>query len=134
MVLPEGKLTPTQYEIMELFWEAAHAGLTVTQVWEAIGQRRSLTRTTIQNLVDRLESRHWLTRRKEKGGYRYVAEAEQAETARSLAEDFVDDFFGGSARDLVMSLFGSKRLKREELVQLRELLDAKLNKRKPRES
>ena len=131
MVQPRGKLTAAQYEIMNLVWAAGEKGETVTGLWDAIGQRRKLTRTTIQNLVDRLEKRGWLSRTKTEGGFRYIATTDRLETTRTLAEGFLDEFFAGSASDLVMSLFGSKRLTRRDLVRMRELLDAQLKKRKP---
>ncbi len=130
MPRPEGKLTAAQFEIMELVWDAGEAGLTISEIWDAIGQRRELTRTTIQNLVERLERRRWLKRSKAAGGFRYVATTDRVVTARSLAESFVDEFFAGSASELVMSLFGSKRLKRQDLERLRQVLDSQLKQRK----
>jgi hypothetical protein len=41
-----------------------------------------------------------------------------------MAEGFVDDFFGGSASRLVVSLLGGKRLKPKEVQRLRKLLEA----------
>ena len=126
MASPDGRLTPAQHEIMELVWDVGDTGLTVTEIWEAIAARREVIRSTVLNLVDRLEKRRWLRRRKRKGGYRYFAGVERDKTARGLAEEFVDDFFGGSASELVMSLMGSQRLKPEDVKQLRQLLDDRL--------
>jgi BlaI family transcriptional regulator, penicillinase repressor len=133
MTAPQGKLTAAQYEIMDLVWDSGIEGATITGLWDAIGQRRKLTRTTIQNLVDRLEKRGWLYRTKTDEGFRYIATTDRLETTRELAEGFLHEFFGGSAKDLVMSLFGSKRLTRRDLVGLRELLDAQLEKRSRKE-
>ena len=124
---PHGKLTPTQHEIMELVWDAGETGMTVTEIWEAVAQRRAVIRSTALNLVDRLQKRRWLKRRKRKGGYRYFAAVGRDETVRGLAEDFVDDFFGGSASELVMSLMGSRSMKPKQIEQLRRLLDERLN-------
>jgi predicted transcriptional regulator len=121
---PEGKLTPVQHEILETVWASGEKGATVTEIWEAIAARRSVTRTTILNLVDRLEKRAWLRRHKAEGGYRYLATTDRQAAARMLAEDFVDEFFGGSASELVLSLLGGNRLKPEEVERLRELLDS----------
>jgi predicted transcriptional regulator len=118
---------------MELVWDSGDEGRTVSEIWDTIGQRRELTRTTIQNLVERLEKRRWLKRTKAAGGFRYLATNHRVDTTRALTEDFVDEFFAGSASKMVTSLFGSKRLKRDELVRLRELLDSQLKKRKARE-
>jgi predicted transcriptional regulator len=125
MPTPEGKLTPAQHEIMEIIWRAGDA--TVSEIWETIAARRDVMRTTVLNLVDRLEKRGWLNRRKRKGGYRYYAAIARDETSRGLAEEFVDDFFGGSASDLVMSLLGSQRMKSEDVGRLRQLLDERLD-------
>ena len=76
------------------------------------------------NLVDRLEKRGWLKRRQRKRAYHYSAAVTREKTAAHLAGDFVNDFFGGSATDLVMSLLGSKQLTAEEVERLRHLLDA----------
>ncbi len=122
MVKPEGSLTPAQHEIMEVLWDAEDAGATVTGIWEVIGQRRSVTRTTVLNLVDRLEKRGWLTRRKIEGQYHYFAAIGREATAQRMATEFLDDFFGGSAGDLVLSLLGSKRLKPQDVDRIRRLL------------
>ncbi len=133
MTKPEGKLTAAQHEIMKEIWTAGESGATVTEIWTAIAKQRDITRTTVLNQVDRLEKRGWLNRQKHEGVFRYVGALDRAETARSLTEEFVADFFGGSASELVMSLLGSKRLKRDDIQRLRKLLDSRLSKKKTKE-
>ncbi len=122
MPRPEGKLTPTQHEILEAVWATKDAGATVTQIWETIAASRSVTRTTVLNLVDRLEKRGWLRRNKSAGPFRYVATVDGPTTARRMTEGFIDEFFGGSASEMVMSLLGGKRLTAKEAQRLRRLL------------
>ena len=122
MPTPEGSLTSAQHEIMDVVWENADQGATVAEIWQAIGARRRVGRTTILNLVDRLEKRGWLVRRDRQKPCHYLAALGREETAALLARDFVDDFFAGSAGNLVMSLLGSQRLKPEEVEQLRRIL------------
>lgn len=121
---PEGNLTPAQHEIMEVVWRHGRAGATVAEVWDAVSRTRPLARTTVLNLVDRLEKRGWLKRRQRQGTYRYTAAIGRERTGTLLAGEFVADFFGGSASDLMISLLGSKRLKPDEIDRLRQLLDA----------
>jgi len=121
---PEGRLTPAQHEIMEAVWQAGQSGATVTEIWTAIAQSRDVTRTTVLNQVDRLEKRGWLKRRKRRGAFHYLPAVSKDDATRELTEEFVNDFFGGSAGDLVMSLLGSKRLSNEDVVELRKKLDA----------
>ena len=133
MTKQEGKLTAAQHEIMDVIWAAGETGATVKEIWAAIGQQRDVTRTTVLNQVDRLKKRGWLNRRKHEGVFHYVGALDRAEAARSLAEEFAADFFGGSASELMMSLLGSRQLKRADIQRLREVLDSRLSKKKTRE-
>ena len=119
----EGNLTATQYEILEAVWNHGDNGASVAEIWRAVLDRRSVGRTTILNLVDRLEKRGWLVRRESHRPVRYVAARDRSRTNSLLAGSFVDDFFGGSASGLVMSLLGAERLTNEEIEHLRSVLD-----------
>ena len=120
--MPQGNLTPTQYEIMQIVWDCGAVGATVSGIWQDVSAERPVARTTVLNLVDRLEKRGWLIRQTGNGANRYVAAKGREETARVLARDFVDAFFGGSASQLVMSLLGERRLDADEVERLRHLL------------
>jgi predicted transcriptional regulator len=96
----------------------------VTEIWQAISAQRRVGRTTILNLVDRLEKRGWLVRRDRQRPCHYLAALGREETAVLLAGGFVDDFFAGSASNLVMSLLGSKRLEPGEIERLRHVLES----------
>lgn len=129
MTDPDRGLTPAQYEILEVLWRSPESGATVSEVWHVIGERRGITRTTVLNQIDRLERRGWVQRKKHPGGYRYVATRSRESAARGLVDQFVESFFGGSASELVMSLFGSKKLKPSEVSKLRKLLDDRISKK-----
>jgi predicted transcriptional regulator len=124
MSRPEGNLTRAQYEIMEAVWKHGRRGATVAEIWGRVSSKRPVTRTTILNLVDRLEKRGWLIRRPDDRPSRHVAALDRRQTAALLAAGFVDDFFGGSASELVMSLLGSRRLTPDEVDRLRHLLES----------
>jgi len=122
MSVPEGQLTAAQFEILELLWNSTN-GLTVAEIWDAIRQERDVSRTTVLNLVDRLEKRNWLVRDKVDGVFRYQANVDRKATESHLAEDFLGEFFSGSASKLMLSLLGSKRISRKELARLKAMLD-----------
>ena len=109
---PEGNLTPVQYQIMEAVWGRGEAGASVVEIWQAVRADRSVRRTTVLNLVNRLEKRGWLVCCRQKRPNRYTAAASREHTSALLAGEFVNDFFSGSAGKLVMSLSGSKQLSR----------------------
>ena len=124
MPKPQGSLTSTQYEILDVVWNHGSTGATIAEIWQAFAARRPVGRTTILNHVDRLEKRGWLIRREDESPLHYVAALAREKTAAMLTGDFADGFFGGSARDLMVSLLGSKRLKPAEIDQLRRLLES----------
>lgn len=124
--MPEGQLTPVQFEVMEAIWAAEASeghGASVAEIWQAISTQRPVGRTTILNLVDRLEKRGWLTRDDADGTARYRTAVPREQAAAKLADEFVTDFFGGSATSLMMSLLGSQKLDHDEIARLRKLLN-----------
>lgn len=124
MPKPEGKLTPVQFEIMQLIWNAPD-GLTVGELWEAIRPSRDVSRNTVLNLVDRLEKRAWLKRRKVEGVFCYAAAVERQSVEEQLTADFVEEFFEGSTANLLMSLLGSQKLSKADIERLKRLIDQK---------
>src|SRR5258708_777035 len=120
--VPDSSITPTQFEILQIAWSSP-AGASVAEIWETISAKRSVARTTVLNLVDRLEKRGWLARRKVEGVFRYTPTVDQQVASSEVAAEFVDAFFSGSASELVMSLLGSKRIWRKEINKLRSFLN-----------
>lgn len=117
----KGSLTPMQHEILDAVWSAD--GITSSEIWQQISQRREVARTTILNQVDRLEKRGWLTRQKVDGNYHYRASIDRESAEQQLADQFVNHFFSGSASRLVASLFGGQQITSEDVDQIREMLD-----------
>jgi|SRR4051812_16318693 predicted transcriptional regulator len=127
--VPENNLTPVQFEIMQAAWDSPE-GATVAEIWETISQTREVARTTVLNLVDRLEKRGWLARQKVGGLYRYQPTVEREAAAAHVAAEFVDAFFSGSASNLVMSLLGSQSISQDEVEALRAMLEKRRSKTK----
>lgn len=125
----KGSLTPAQHEIMRVVWQAGDSGATVAEIWKQIAATREVSRTTILNLVDRLEKRGWLKRLAGDSANRFRSALGHEETAAKLAEEFVAGFFGGSAANMVSSLLGSEKINAADVQRLREILDAADRKR-----
>jgi BlaI family penicillinase repressor len=118
---PDAALTAVQFGILQVVWDRPD-GATVAEIWDAMPKGRDVARTTVLNLVSRLDKRGWLKRRKCDGVFRYTATIDRDTATATFAGKFVDDFFDGSAKDLVMSLLGSKRISQAEVDELRQLL------------
>ena len=122
MPVPKGNLTPTQHKILEALWERGSAGATVAEIWQVISAERSVGRTTILNLVRRLERRGWLVRRRGQGADRYLAAVSRPQTAAGGGNRCVDDFLGGWASHHLICQRGSGQLNPDEIRQLRRVL------------
>ena len=133
---PKGTLTGPQFEILQTLWEDEAVGMTVGEIWDSIRVNRDVSRTTILNLVDRLEKRHWLVREKVDGVYRYKPAVERGQTEQMLANDFVGEYFGGSPSNFILSLLGSNGVSKDEVRKVKKLLDeatgSKSKKAKPK--
>jgi predicted transcriptional regulator len=124
MAKQKGSLTGPQFEILQLLWDRERA-MSVSEIWEEIRLRRDISRTTILNLVDRLEKRHWLTRQKDDGSFRYQPAVKRESTEEMLAKNFLGEFFDGSPSNFLLSLLGSRRVSKTEVDRLKKLLDEK---------
>src|SRR6516165_12018117 len=122
---PKGSLTAAQYEIMAAVWNAGEDGITIAEIWQAIGQSRAIGRTTVLNQVDRLEKRGWLRRLPGDGSTRFRATLSKEDASHQLVSGFLSDYFDGSTVDLVSALLGSDAcaLTKKEVDRLRKLLE-----------
>jgi predicted transcriptional regulator len=123
MPVPRGRLTAVQHQIMQVLWDRGENGATASEIWQQICADRKVGRTTVLKQIQRLENRRWLRRKSQEGVAFYVAAMEQDQTAKLLAGEFLDDFFGGSLSELVLSVLGSRELTLSDVQRLRQLLD-----------
>lgn len=123
MPKPEGRLSPAQYEILEAIWEVGPPGASGLQVWERISEKRKVVRTTVINLVTRLEARGWLKRIDGGDAIRYWPTLPQGQVEAMVAEDFVESFFGGSTSQLILSLLGRQRITPDEFEQVKKVYE-----------
>ena len=128
---PEGDLTPAQHELLAVAWDGPAAGMTVAEIWQAVADRRGVTRTTVLNLVDRLEKRGWLARAIVEGVYRYRPTLDRPAAEARLAVGFMEGYFGGSPTQLVQSLLGSDDVSSADIDRLAQLV-AEAKRRKAR--
>ena len=128
-------LSDGETELIKAVWTLDEAS--VPALVDALNRRRKhdpITRGTVQVLLNRVEAKGWLKRRKEGRGFLYEAAISETEGLAELASQFRTKVFDGSALHLVQSLVNARDLKAEDLDDLRALLDEaamKLRKEKP---
>jgi len=118
------KLTDAEFEIMAIVWEEGET--TVNHVWETINRKRQapLSRTTILVEMNRLEEKKWLKHRTRGRTFLYYPTRKRDETLETLVGDVHRRFFNGSSSDLVRCLFKTVKISKEEIQQLKEIIDS----------
>lgn len=121
MQSPEKKLTDAELEIMHVVWELD--GGTVRQVHERLNRRRPLAYTTVMTMMNILEEKGHLTRRKEGRAYRYQPVRPKNQVIAGMVDDFVGRVFEGSATPLIVSLVKDRKLSKKDLEEIARLIE-----------
>ena len=108
-------------------------GVTVGEVAEAFGTPRTLARSTVLTMMERLRKKGFLNRRLAGGVYRYQARATSDEVTRGAIRRFIDRNLDGSVAPFVASLSESPALTDAELKALEDGV-ARLQSAKRKES
>lgn len=116
----ESKLTDAELEIMHVVWELG--GGTVRQVHERLNQQRPLAYTTVMTMMNILEEKGHLTRRKEGRAYRYETVRPKTQVISGMVDDFVGRVFEGSATPLILSLVKDKKIPKKDLEEIARII------------
>ena len=118
--VPLGK---TELEVLQIVWELEEA--TVNEVRNRILEKRQVAYTTIMTVMKNLSDKGALKYRKEGNAYVYSATQKQdPEKVKSkLLNLTLDKVFNGSAADLVQTLVQNERLSKEELAEIKKMID-----------
>lgn len=110
-----------QSEVMEIVWQRGEA--TVAAVVEAISKRRVVAYTTVLVAMQKLAQKGWLKHRAEGRAYVYTPARTREQASGGVLKDLLQSAFGGDPRLLVSQLLDSKPMSREQLDDLRRLID-----------
>lgn len=110
--------TDAELAILRVLWDKGPA--TVREVHEALGDSGY---TTVLKLMQIMTEKGLVERDESQRAHVYKAKATQQKTQRQLVTDLVDRAFGGSPAQLALQALSTKKTSREELAELRRLLD-----------
>lgn len=114
-------LTGQELEIMKIIWPLGQA--TVREVYDALRERRTLAYTTVQTMMNILETKGHLKKQPGDKAQVYAPVRPQQAVVRSMVREFVNRVFDGSARPLLVHLLKEKGLTERERRELQRLLD-----------
>lgn len=114
---------PTEAElaILRVLWDRGPS--TVREVTTALADERGTGYTTALKLLQIMAEKGLVRRNESARSHVYEPSVPAETTRRRLVDDLLDKAFGGSAQKLVMQALASKRASREELAEIRRLLD-----------
>ena len=118
---PSPKPTDAELAILRVLWERGPS--TVRQVFEVLSAERALGYTTVLKMLQIMDEKGLVRRDVTDRIHVFAATQTRVQTQRSLLDDLLDKAFGGSSLSLVMQALATRRASREELAEIRKMLD-----------
>ncbi|MEO1257570.1 MAG: BlaI/MecI/CopY family transcriptional regulator [Bacteroidota bacterium] len=125
------KLDELQLKIMKVIWEKREAS--VSQIQTALMPDREFAITTISTVLQRLYKKGIVDFHKEGRQYIYTPLITEKETQSSMTNNLVSQLFGGKSSVLVNHLLQENAFEKEELEELKKMIEAAQKKKKSRE-
>ena len=113
--------TDAELEILTVLW--SRGPTTVREVHETIAQRKPTQYTTVLKLLQIMAEKGLVRRDEKERAHVYEASRPREWTQRQLAGDLLQRAFAGSAKSLMMGALSSRKASKQELAELRALLD-----------
>jgi predicted transcriptional regulator len=113
--------TDAELAILRVLWDRGPS--TVRDVHEALRASQNSGYTTVLKLLQIMTDKGLVVRDETERAHVYVPKLSEQKTQRQLLGDLVDRAFGGSSAKLVLQALTGRRATREELRDIRAMLD-----------
>ena len=113
--------TDAELAILRVLWERGPS--TVRQVLEVLERERPTGYTTALKMLQIMADKGLVLRDETERTHVYRTRSTEQQTQRQLVRDLLDRAFDGSSAKLVMQALATKRASREELAEIRRMLD-----------
>ncbi len=117
------KLSPLEWEIMEIIWSQSAKMVSVREVINSAYPNGEKAYTTVQTVMNNLLLKGYLTKEKIGLVNFYKPLKRRRDQLKNEMSRFVDKAFGGSFLSLANYLIDSKSLSVEEIADLRRIID-----------
>jgi predicted transcriptional regulator len=113
--------TESELAILNVLWQRGAS--TVREVHEVLGKDKEIGYTTVLKLMQIMTEKRLVKRDETSRTHVYEAAYSQEKTQQQLTLDLLERAFAGSASRLVLQALNSKPTSKEELAEIRKLLD-----------
>ena len=129
MARPQSK-HPTELElaILKVLWGRSPA--TGREIRDALAAEfRDLAYTSVMTILGIMEQKEYVRRRKQGGGFVYMARVTEKSTTRRMMMDIVERAYDGSVAAAMVNLLETADIDTDEIKRLRKLLRQKSEER-----
>ncbi|EEF58905.1 BlaI/MecI/CopY family transcriptional regulator [Pedosphaera parvula] len=116
------RISETEWVVMKVVW--GQSPCSASHIIEVLNQRDAAWHPkTVKAFLNRLVKKKALGFKLEGRAYLYHPLVQQAECAEAASVSFLDRVFGGSLKPMLAHFVARKRLSREEIRELKKLLE-----------
>ena len=115
------KPTSTELDILRVLWERGPS--TVREVHDVLARSKPIGYTTVLKLLQIMTAKGSVTRNEDSRAHVYEARQPAENTKRQLVGDLLQRAFAGSASELMLHALQGKKASRQEIEQIRRMLD-----------
>ncbi|MGB2635053.1 MAG: BlaI/MecI/CopY family transcriptional regulator [Candidatus Acidiferrum sp.] len=113
--------TSSELEILHVLWERGPS--TVREVHQTLNEKRPMGYTSVLKLMQIMTAKGTVRRNEEQRAHVYEAVQPEEKTKRDLALDVLQRVFDGSASELMMHALAGQKASKEEIDEMRRLLN-----------
>ena len=113
--------TPSELEILQVLWSRGPS--TVRDVHESLSATKQLGYTSVLKLMQIMTAKGLVIRSEDQRAHVYEAHEPAEKTKQQFAMDMMQRVFQGSASELMLHALAGRHSSKEELKELRRLLD-----------
>ncbi|NJK91759.1 MAG: BlaI/MecI/CopY family transcriptional regulator [Blastochloris sp.] len=115
-----------QMRIMRVLWEKKQA--TAREITEELSCEKHIAHSTVQTLLRKLEEKGAVGHEIQGRTFTFKPKVDQGLVTQGVIQDFISRIFHGDAAELAMHLVKHERLSKEELAQIRTLINEREKK------
>jgi len=128
---PAAKISETEWDVMRVIW-AQHPVTAAEVVARLIAIDPTWHPKTVRTLLSRLVQKHVLGYEPQGRAYVYNPLVSERECAAAASESFLERVFGGALQPMLAHFVEQRRLTKDDLQELHQLLEDRPHTSKPR--
>lgn len=113
--------TNSELEVLTILWELEHA--TAREVHDQLSKTKGTGYTTTLKIIQNMFEKELVSREPKGQTHIYSSAAKQQNIQQQMLGGFVNKVFSGSSQNLILQALGNQQPNKEELDEIRAMLD-----------